>query len=146
MFIAILVRFCIPLVALATSQIDTLFLEDRYEQATQSLEEASTEIDEEETTIPDVESNPNLIERIMNFFNNIEMAANIEERIQNLKNTITGYIDYIIDLIVVFILKTIIIPICVLWILVRFFGKLFGIDLIDKLRPVLAKKSHVKVS
>ena len=74
------------------------------------------------------------------------MAANIEERIQSLKNTISGYIDYIIDLIVVFILKTIIIPIGVLWILVRFFGKLFGIDLIDKLKPVLAKKSHVKVS
>jgi hypothetical protein len=143
MFIAILVRFCIPLVALATSQIDTLFLEDRYERATQLLEEASAEMDEDETGLPDVESDPNLIQRIKNFFNNIEMAANIEERIQNLKNTITGYIDYVIDLIVVFILKTIIIPIVVLWILVRFFGKLIGIDLIDKLKPVMTRKSHV---
>ena len=74
----------------------------------------------------------------------IEMAANIEERIQNLKNTITGYIDYVIDLIVVFILKTIIIPIVVLWILVRFFGKLIGIDLVDKLKPVMTRKSSLQ--
>lgn len=140
MVIAILVRFCIPLVALATSQIDSLFLEDQYERAAQSLEEASMEIDEDETGLPDVESDPNLIQRIKNFFNSIEMAANIEERIQNLKNTISGYIDYIIDLIVVFILKTIIVPLVVLWVLIRFFGQLIGVDLMDRLKPIMEKK------
>ena len=138
---AVVIRFCIPVVALATSGIDTLFLHDQYDRATQSLKEVSDAVVEDDTEIPHTTSDSNVIQKVKNFFKNIEYAANFEEKIQDLKDTLSGYAEYIVDLIVVFILQTIVVPLIMLWLLIRLTGHLLGTNLIEKLKPIFIKQT-----
>jgi hypothetical protein len=138
---AVIIRFCIPVVALATSGIDTLFLHGQYDRATQSLKEVSDAVVEDDTEIPLTTSDSNVIHKIKNFFKNIEYAANFEEKIQDLKDTLSGYTEYIVDLIVVFILQTIVVPLIMLWLLIRLASGLFGTNLMEKLKPIFIKQT-----
>lgn len=148
--LAVLVRFCIPAVAIATSQIDALFLDEPYSQATQNLEKARDEIQEGETS-EEIADDERILGRIRNYFEGIKDSVNLEKRIQHVKATVSHYIEYIIDLIVVFILQTIFIPLLILWILARLFSSILNVQLEDSLkslwnktirkpRPTLAKK------
>ena len=77
-----------------------------------------------------------------NFFQSIGQTINLEQRIQYLKDTISSYTEYIIDLIVVFILQTIVIPLIVLWGLIRLFSHLLGVNIFEKIRPSLSRLMH----
>lgn len=132
---AIAIRFCIPAVAIATDKIDLLFLDAKYSQATQTLEKVRDEIKEDETSVSSVPSDTNILAKVRSLFNSIKNAVNIEEKIQNIKNTVSGYIEYIIDLIVIFILQTIVIPLVILWILIKLFGSIFDKNLAETITP-----------
>ena len=121
LFIAIGVRYCIPFVAIATDRIDVLFLDSTYSRATQSLEQVSKEINEDKNTPQGISSDDNILEKVKGFITNIKYTVNLEEKIQTVKEKISYYIEYIIDLVVIFILQTVIIPLVILWILVRGF-------------------------
>ena len=139
LLVSVIVRFCIPVVALATSSIDTLFLKAKYEEAALTLEKASHEIKEDGSLRQDLPTDENIIQKIKNFFKGIGQAIHFEEKIQQLKDTISSYTEYIIDLIVVFILQTIVLPLIVLYLLIRLFNKVLGINIIEKIKPTLKK-------
>ena len=136
--VSILIRFCIPVVAIATSQIDTLFLNKPYTQASQNLEQARNEIEEGEIT-GDAAGDEKILGKIRNYFEGIKDAVNLERRIQTVKETVSHYIEYIVDLIVVFTLQTILIPLLILWILARLFSNLLNIQLDDSLKSIWTK-------
>ena len=138
--VSIIIRFCIPVIAIATSGIDTLFLHNTYEKASKSLEEVSEEIKTDEEGMQRPPSDPNILQKIKRFFQNIEFAANIDDKIQNLKETLSSYTEYIIDLIVVFILQTIVVPLVLLWLLVRLFSEFLGMHWVGKIKPAFTNK------
>ena len=112
--VAIVIRFCIPLVAVASDKVYDLFLKDKYAESTQSLGEINNDI-----------KDPNLInENVKNdesdsgFWDKI----NIMRKFASLKDTVSKGINYIINLIIVFTLQTIVIPIVVLWSLIKLTG------------------------
>lgn len=144
--LSVLIRFCIPLTAIATDRIDILFLNKSYQKAAETLEKVSVEIeaDEEKGTTADGESG--IAQKAKSFFDGIKNAINAEEKIRILKEKITNAIGYIIDLIVVFILQTILIPLLVLWLLLRFFGDLFGTNLVRKLGSAFHRSGSNKAA
>ena len=122
--LAVVVRFAIPLTAIATDRIDVLFLDGTYDRASQNLKQVSVEIDAgdidvDESLPEDSEKSSGILQKAKSFFSGIKDAINVEQRVRSIKEKVTGYIAYIIDLIVVFILQTILIPLAVLWILLR---------------------------
>jgi hypothetical protein len=138
--ISIIIRFCIPVIAIATSGIDTLFLHHTYEKASKTLEEVGEEITTDEKGGERATTDPNILQKIKRFFQNIEFAANIDDKIQNLKETLSSYTGYIIDLIVVFVLQTIVVPLVLLWLLVRLFSEFLGMHWVGKLKPAFTSK------
>ncbi len=145
---SVLIRFCLPLVALATSHIDSLFLDDTYQEASLTLDQASNDL-QEDHTIPTAGKNPedaNLLQKIKNLFKNVGHAVNLEQRIQHLKDTLSQYTEYIIDLIVIFILKTIVIPLMMLWLLIKLGGFLLNKNLWESAQGVIRQKMSPSTS
>jgi len=149
--LSILVRFCIPAVAIATDKIDGLFLDKKYTQATKTLETVSNEIKKDEVKVGGISGDENILSKVRTFFSSIKDIVNMEEKVQSIKDKISNYIEYIIDLIVIFILQTIIVPLIILWLLMKIFSSLLGRNLTESAitafkhltsskRPVTLKK------
>lgn len=123
--VAIMIRFCIPAVSIASDKVYDLFLKDKYEEATASLDELNKDI--EETKVLPEDPKPNKKEKgvlgsLKQYYKDTKEAVNINERIQLLKDKITDYANHTINLIVVFILQTIVIPILFLWVFLKLIG------------------------
>ena len=129
--LAIIARFCVPVIAIATSQIDNIFLMEKYQQATDSLEKAGREIDQANPRAQTPPDESGLISQIRLLFQNIGNTVQLEERTQFLKDKMSNYIQHILDLIIIFILQTILLPLLFLWILYRMAKSLIGHGFID---------------
>ncbi len=119
---SVIIRFCIPVLAIATSHMYELFLKSQYEESVQSLEEANREIrknnpiDESKTG---KKEQKDALEAIREMFDQTKKAHTVREKIELLTEKLSDYAKYTINLIVVFILETVVIPLLVLWGLIR---------------------------
>jgi len=149
--LAVIARFIVPVSAIATSRIDDLFLEEKYRQATDNLEKAGREI--EIGDIPDAPASgeTGLITQIRTLFRNISNSIQLEDRIAFLREKMGNYIQHILDLIIVFILQTILLPLLFLWILLHLTRSLISHKFIDTLEATVKNRisgdrRHIPVS
>lgn len=120
---AVIIRFCIPAVAFVSDGVYTLFLEIKYRKAIESLEKVNREL--KDTTLME-KAETGYLDRLKKIYDSSVETLKFEDKIRELKEKVSEYSGYIIDLIVVFIIQTVIIPILSLWLLVRFGGLLCG--------------------
>lgn len=125
--ISIIIRFGIPVTAVSSGKIYDLFLKDKYEMATESLEKIKGEIEESNLTEEDIEQKEKsgLLDSLKDKYKNLTGSIDIKDRLSALKDSVSNAVEYIINLIIVFVLQTIIIPLFVLWALVKLTGFLF---------------------
>ena len=144
--ISIVVRFGIPVVAVSTGKVYDLFLKDRYEESTRSLEKIKGEIEESGLAEENMEQNEEagFLDSLKDKYENLTNSMDIKTRLSALKDSVSNAVEYIINLIIVFVLQTILLPLLVLWALVRLTGFLFksniSIFIEDKLKDNLQKK------
>ncbi len=126
--ISIVVRFGIPVVAVSSGEIYGLFLKDKYEESTESLEKIRGEIEESNLTEEnkDQKQEQGLLDSLKDKYQNLTGSMDLRNKLTALKDTVSNAVEYIINLIVVFVLQTILIPLLVLWALVKLTGYLFG--------------------
>jgi hypothetical protein len=129
--ISIIIRFCIPIAGMATGRIDDLFLEQKTKESIEALKTATTEIENLEIVGEDQiekmnveeevqgEEEPSMWDKFRGAYNGAKEQMNISKKMAQIKDTVVNTVDYILDLIVVFLLQTIIIPIMVIWVLFR---------------------------
>lgn len=122
--ISVVVRFCIPAVGVTSDLLYGSFLEKTYRESTESLEvirgEIRMPIQQEGTG----ESEQGVLERLKEKYRDTREIFNVEERLSALKNTVEEGVEHITDLIIVFLLQTVVIPLLVLWGLVKLTGVL----------------------
>ena len=133
-FTSIAIRFCIPVVAIATDKIDVLFLNEKYNRATQTLEKVREEIKNEKEGVGNIPDDSNILNKVKTYIINMKNAVNMEEKIQNIKEKVSYYIEYIIDLIVIFILQTIVLPLVILWALIILLRSFLGGNLVETIK------------
>ena len=129
--LSILIRFCIPVISIATDKIDELFLDKKYNQAIKPLETVGNEMNKDEVKAGGISGDENILSKVRTFFSGIKDTVNLEKKVQYIKDKISNYIEYIIDLIVIFILQTIIVPLIILWLLIKIFSSLLGRNLTE---------------
>ncbi len=134
LLLALILRYALPLTAWATSSIDSLFLQPEYTQASATLETAAAGLEDEKATIHPGQDN-SLLQRFKNLLQSAEKTVALEKRIESVKSTVGGYIDRVVDLIVIFLLQTIIIPVAVLFLLLKGLGWILRLDLVNYLHP-----------
>jgi len=126
--LVVFIRFAVPMAMIANEGLYRLFLESRYLESTQSIETAGSEIraagsDDTDAAIEEVEEG--VLGSLGRMFENTGKALNVKEKMAYIGERASDLIEHLIQLSVVFILQTGILPIAFLWIFLQLFKQLF---------------------
>jgi len=126
--IVIFIRFAVPLAMIANEGLYRLFLEVRYVESTQVIEAAGSEIkeagaDEVRTEVEETESS--VLDSLGRLLESTRNSMDIKQKVAYIAERASDLIEHLIQLSVVFILQTGILPIAFLWIFLQIFKQLF---------------------
>lgn len=128
-FIVVLfIRFAVPLALLVNETLYTMFLETRYTESTQVIEAAGADLQKATTPDPAAaqpESESGLFDSLGQALEGTREAMNFKERLAEIGERAREVIENLIQLSVVFILQTGILPIAFLWIFLQVLKQLF---------------------
>ncbi len=127
--LAALVRFGVPILLLATSAVSGVFLQPEQEAATEALRQSSAEIqsitqevEAQAAEAPEAQSSgasASLVQRLQQFVGDKLPSADVQGRIEATREKLSSAVSHIINLIVTFTLETILLPLFVMWVLIR---------------------------
>ncbi len=114
LLLLVLLRFAVPVAALGSDLAYRLFLADRYQQSQTALSLSGDELGELAT--PEQQPGPETLgSRMQRWWTDAGASLDLSARLQRLKEAATQVTEHIVDLIVVFLLQTLIIPLLLLY-------------------------------
>ncbi|MDH3646451.1 MAG: hypothetical protein OER80_06740 [Gammaproteobacteria bacterium] len=118
--IVIALRFAVPAIIIGTDLVFDTFLAAQHAAATQALEATSNEISEmsQETVPPPTEAR-SMLDRLGAFLDDSLDRVNVTEKLDRFRDRLSNASEHIINLIVIFVLQTIVIPILFLYLLIH---------------------------
>ena len=120
LLMAIFLRFAIPVLVIATNLVSAAFLDDELAQASSSLEATSTEIEALGEVQPEVPAaDDSLMDRLGAMVDNSLGSLNASERLERLRDAASNVAEDVINLIVIFVLQTILLPLGIFWLLLE---------------------------
>ncbi len=119
--VLIIVRFSFALVALLSSLFSETFLLQKEQQSMDYLSQTETMIESTQihSSYPAAEPEISLLERFNSFIEEQREALDIQARLDNLKAHSESAVDHVINLMVVFLIETILLPLGVFYLVVR---------------------------
>ena len=125
--VVLVLRFAIPVIAIASEGVFHLFLEEQYTSSSQGIEQTTDDIarvnSQTEAQRP-VTGEDSLLARARRLYENATASMDIQAYIARYKAAATNASEHAINLIVIFILQTVLIPLLFLWLLVRLVKRL----------------------
>jgi hypothetical protein len=125
--VVLFLRFAVPLAMIANEAVYQVFLESRYQESTQVIESAGAEI--EQATVEAEETgdaaDPGIIESISRTFDSTRESLDFKARLAYISERATDIIEHLLQLSVVFIFQTGILPIVFLWLILQLFKQMF---------------------
>ena len=120
LLVACLVRFAVPALMITSSIVFDTFLADQQAAATRALEATGTEIEiiNEQATPPAVED-PSLVDQLGSLLGDSLRSLNARQRLEDLRSRVADATEHVIELIVIFVFQTIILPLAFLWFIVE---------------------------
>jgi hypothetical protein len=125
----VILRFCIPFMAIASEGLYRAFLASDYEASTAGLQQTTEKIDELNEKNRDLQNETRSRSWIDALSENIDAAIdslNINKRIEQLENSARDVTEHTVNLIVVFTLQTILFPILFLWLSLKLIRAAFS--------------------
>jgi len=128
--VVLFIRFAVPVAIIANEALYHLFLEARYLESTQVVEAAGADLeppggaDAVAEADPSAEE-PGLLESLGRGFGSTREALNFRQRLESIRERAADLIEHLIQLSVVFVLQTGILPIAFLWIFLQLLKQLF---------------------
>lgn len=124
---AIFIRFAVPLAMIANEAVYNLFLESRYLASTQELEAAGRALEgvdaasQDESGSSDGNQEVDAKSFLGQFIDGARRTLDLEQKVEAVKQKTARLIEHLIQLSVVFILQTGILPLLFLWLLLNLF-------------------------
>lgn len=115
------IRFSVPLAALGSEGLYWYFLHDQYVESSAELEKTQvniSQISSEQIASYETEQE-DLIDRAKRFFESATQSISINDRLEKYKEVAADATKHAINLIVVFVIQTIMFPLLFLWIIFR---------------------------
>ena len=113
--VLLFVRFSIPVVMIGSDLAFKQFMEPKYNQSMSAIKISSDEINKSGKAKREANG---FIDTITNFPNSIKNAKDeMEKKLDELQQSADHLADHVVNLIVIFIMQTIVIPVVFLWIL-----------------------------
>jgi hypothetical protein len=128
--VVLFLRFAVPLAVIANEALYHLFLESRYQQSQQVIESAGADLEQANTQARDTEADtsgeaPGLIESLGRSLSGTRDALDFRQRLDNIRRRASEVIEHLIQLSVVFVLQTAILPIAFLWVFLQLARQVF---------------------
>lgn len=118
--IMLFIRFSIPLAAIGSEFCYDIFLDDQYQQSTEKLtqtRDSIRQLNQNQQEKYDDKIDASMIEKAKMMFSAALSKVDITEKMQEYKNAATEISKQAINLIVVFLIQTIIFPFIFIWII-----------------------------
>lgn len=118
--VAMFLRFAVPVLIIGTNVVFDTFLAGEQEAATSALQTTSSQIEElnREEHRP-VDPDESLLDRLSTMIDESVESMNVAEKIETLRENASNASEHIVNLIVIFVLQTIILPLVFLWLFVE---------------------------
>lgn len=113
MALLLLVRFAVPAATVGSDSAFRWFLADRYERSQAALTLGAAEVDQ--LSAPEQPQAATLGERMQRWWSDAGAALDVDQRLQALKEAATRVTEHVVELIVIFLLQTLIVPSLLLW-------------------------------
>lgn len=114
--LALVLRFAVPVIALASEGVYQVFLEQRYETSLQGLQSASDQV---QVLNEELEDQPTLVERAKQLMKSAADGLSVKEKMAEYQEAAGEASESAIELLVVFLIQTILLPLFFLWLLFR---------------------------
>jgi hypothetical protein len=119
--IVLFIRFAVPLALIANEVLYDLFLESRYVESTQLIQSAGADIENAGTRpmVEEVDEEESLFETLERAMASTREILDIKHRLEYIQQRAADLVEHLIQLCVVFILQTGILPIAFLWLFLQ---------------------------
>ena len=127
MLVFVFLRFSVPLIAVGSEVTYVQFLSEQYASSTLELERTTdkiTEVNKTDKFVAVPGKDRTVIEKIKEIYGSAAAAIDIDARIERYKLAASEATEHVINLIVVFIFQTILIPILFLFVIYRLLKQL----------------------
>jgi len=122
LLVTVFLRFAVPVLVIGSNLVFDTFLAGEQAAAAQALEATRTEIEQinNEVTTPESDlEDQSVIERLGSMLDSSLESMNVSDRLDRLRDRVSNASEHIINLIVIFLLQTIILPLVFLWLFVE---------------------------
>ncbi len=122
LLVTVFLRFAVPILVIGSNLVFDTFLAAEQAAATEALEATHAEIEqinEEAATSAAATEDQSVIDRLGSMLDSSLQVMNIGDRLDRLRDRVSNASEHIINLIVIFLLQTIILPLVFLWIFVE---------------------------
>ena len=118
--IALFLRFAIPVLVVGTSLVFDTFLASEQDAATSALKATSSQIEAlNQDDTPELPADATLLDKLGTMIDESVESLNVSDRLEKLKDSASNASEHIVNLIVIFVLQTIILPLVFLWLFVE---------------------------
>ncbi len=120
--LAIAFRFLIPVLVLANEMVYRAFLDEQYQESYSELKQTEADVramqDSENVEIP-TDGDNGILSQLSRIYDRTAQTINVNARLAEYEARLSNASEHIIDLIVVFMLQTIVFPVLFLWLGLR---------------------------
>ncbi len=126
MLMLLVLRFAVPLVALGSELLFTTFLQPQYENSTQGIERARDEIGSinRGSGVAALPQDQSLLGRAREWYQTTLANIDFEQTIQQYQQAAAKVSEHFIELIVIFVLQTVVLPLLFIWAISRLLHQL----------------------
>ena len=127
LLLTVFLRFAVPILVIGSNLVFDTFLAAEQAAATEALEATRTDIEqinENAATSASNTENQSVIERLGSMLDSSLESMNISDRLARLRDRVSNASEHIINLIVIFVLQTIILPLVFLWMFIELLKRL----------------------
>ncbi len=119
LLVLLLARFGVPLVAVGSETVFQVFLADQYAAGQARIELTAEQIAAKAAPPAGPVPDETLTQRLQRWWSSAAQGLDVAKRFDELKDAVSRTVEYIITLIVVFLLQTLVVPLLLLWVLIR---------------------------
>ena len=126
--ILLFIRFAVPVMLIANDLLYQEFLEQRYQQSTEIITEAGRELEQiktEASTEHAEDNDDSMLDSLTRAWSNTVDSVDLSGRLNRMQDQAADVIEHLIQLSVVFILQTAILPVAFLWFFIEVIKRLF---------------------
>ena len=133
LIIALFIRFAVPVAMIANEALYQLFLESRYTESAEVIESAGQQLEQTVERAADADAasgeEAGLLESIGRGLTSTREALDFSERLERVQARAAEVIEHLIQLSVVFVLQTGILPIAFLWVFLQILKQIFRVKI-----------------